>query len=96
MPPLAAKERARFPENLERIPEPRLQPSEIHDLSVLRKKEERILTGYQWVDEKKGVVSVPIDRAIELLSTGDKAGSRGIRVRAGPGDGGRGDKKKKQ
>lgn len=80
--PLAAKSRPKLPEDLQRIPEPRLQNTETHDITYWQKKENEILTGYQWINEKNKTVRIPIDRAIELLSNSDAASKRGIRVRA--------------
>ena len=34
----------------------------------MRAAEEQVLTTYGWVDQQKGVVRVPIDRAIDLLA----------------------------
>ena len=48
-------------------PEPRLQPVPPVDLATLRAEEERILRGYAWVDRGNGVVSIPIDRAMQLV-----------------------------
>ncbi len=36
------------------------------ELLRLRDREELHLTTYQWVDQKAGIVRIPIDRAIEL------------------------------
>ncbi len=36
-------------------------------LSELRIKEDHALTSYQWVDKEKGIVRLPIDRAMELV-----------------------------
>lgn len=60
-------------------PEPRLQESAIRDLQQMRGGEDQILSSYGWVDEKKGVVRIPIGRAIELLA------QRGLPVRASHG-----------
>ena len=49
-------------------PEPRLQVTEQADLNQKRKAEDAILTSYGWVDQPKGIVRIPIDRAIELLA----------------------------
>ncbi|RKX35619.1 MAG: hypothetical protein DRP71_03035 [Verrucomicrobia bacterium] len=35
-------------------------------LSELRAEESLMATGYSWIDQDKGVVSLPIDRAMEL------------------------------
>lgn len=59
-PPPTAKERAEFPQ-------PRLQTSPPVDLENYRAAETRELTSYGWVDQQRGVIRIPIDRAIELL-----------------------------
>ena len=61
-PPLARHEPGRKP------PEPRLQENPTLDVGRLRAEEEQVLTSYGWVDERAGVVRIPIDRAIELLA----------------------------
>jgi hypothetical protein len=48
-------------------PEPRLEPAPLALRRKLRAEEDAILTTYQWVDKKAGVVRLPIDRAMELL-----------------------------
>ena len=49
-------------------PEPRLQPDEYSDLGRLRTEEDDILDNYRWVDQKSGVVRIPVARAIELAA----------------------------
>ena len=60
-PPDVAAERADFPQ-------PRLQISPPVDLEKLRETENHELTTYGWIDQQKGIVRIPIERAIELLS----------------------------
>jgi len=48
-------------------PEPRLEVSPPTTLRELRAEEERILTGYAWVDREQGIARVPIDEAMRLL-----------------------------
>jgi len=50
-----------------RPPEPRLQISPQGDLEELRRQEAEILSTYQWIDRDKGVVRIPINRAMELF-----------------------------
>jgi hypothetical protein len=59
--PMIAASLARTP------PEPRLEPYPLAPRSKLRAEEEEILTTYGWVDKNRGVVRLPIDRAMELL-----------------------------
>ena len=35
-------------------------------LSELRAREAKVATGYGWIDQSKGVVQLPLDRAVEL------------------------------
>lgn len=49
------------------IKQPLLQASPKIDLQELRARDQRLLTGYAWVDRQKGSVSIPIDRAIDKL-----------------------------
>jgi hypothetical protein len=50
------------------FPEPRLQTNPIPDLKTFRAEEEKVLTTYGWVDQPKGIVRMPIDRAIDVLA----------------------------
>jgi hypothetical protein len=49
-------------------PQPKLQEHEHEDLKRMRSQEDQILGSYGWVDKDKGVVRIPIDRAMELLA----------------------------
>jgi len=57
-------------------PEPRLQVNAQRDLAGHLKEQEQTLNTYGWVDQKAGVVRVPIDRAMDLLL------EKGLPVRA--------------
>jgi hypothetical protein len=48
-------------------PEPRLQVSAPNDLKQYKVAQEEILNSYGWVDEKAGIVRIPIDRAMDIL-----------------------------
>ncbi len=61
IPPMIAASLARTP------PEPRLEPYPLAPRAKLRAEEDAILTTYGWVDKDRGLVRVPIDRAMELL-----------------------------
>src|SRR5262245_15183948 len=50
------------------FPQPQLQQTPVLDLRAIREAEETTLTTYGWVDQQKGVVRIPIDRAIDLLA----------------------------
>jgi hypothetical protein len=50
------------------FPEPRLLKSEAIDLGKFRENEDKVLHSYAWVDQSKGVVRIPIDRAIDVVA----------------------------
>lgn len=60
-PPPLAQAAGRLP------PEPRLQTDPFVDIEALQASERELLGSYGWVDEKAGVVRIPIERAKELL-----------------------------
>src|SRR5712692_6960348 len=49
-------------------PEPRLQKAPVMDLKEFRAGEESILNSYAWIDPEKGVVRIPVARAMELIA----------------------------
>lgn len=49
-------------------PAPRLQPNPAEDLQTFRATQQAELDGYGWINQSKGIVHIPIDRAMELLS----------------------------
>jgi hypothetical protein len=49
-------------------PAPRLQVSSGQDRIDLQAKERAELNSYRWVDEKNGVVGIPVEQAIKLLA----------------------------
>ncbi len=57
-------------------PEPRLQVDPAHDLQRLHATEDAALNSYHWVDQEKGIVGIPIDRAITVLA------EKGLPIRA--------------
>jgi hypothetical protein len=59
-------------------PEPRLLVNEHHDLVVVRKQEQELLDTYGWVDKERGIVRIPIARAMELV------GKEGLQSRPSP------------
>jgi hypothetical protein len=64
------------------FPAPREQISPRLDLLSLRAQEEAELNSYGWIDPKAGVVRIPIDRALELVS------QRGLPVDTNASNGG--------
>jgi hypothetical protein len=49
-------------------PEPRLQPHPADEYQALRRHEDEVLNHYGWVDQKAGVVRLPIDKAMDILA----------------------------
>jgi hypothetical protein len=49
------------------FPMPRLQPDDIADLNKFRVREEDELNSYGWVDQNRGTIHIPIERAVEML-----------------------------
>lgn len=49
-------------------PEPRLQANPQADMRTMREKEDAVLNHYGWMDPNRGVVRIPIDRAMELVA----------------------------
>ncbi len=74
-------------------PNPLLQARPRDDLRTFRAQEFNRLDGYGWVDQSKGVVRIPVDRAIDVLAqkglparpqqTGPIPGEGPIAVQAG-------------
>jgi hypothetical protein len=52
----------------EPTPEPRLQVHAPKELQEMRAAEDALLKNYGWIDQKAGIVRIPVDRAIELLA----------------------------
>jgi hypothetical protein len=61
-------------------PEPRLLTKPGADLAAMRAEEDQILGSYGWIDRERGIVRVPIDRAIMLLA------QKGLPMRAESAD----------
>ncbi len=62
-------------------PAPRLQPHPAVELQNLRQHEDEILNNYGWVDQKAGVVRLPIDKAMDILA------QKGLPTKSGEGNG---------
>jgi hypothetical protein len=58
--------------------EPKLQEHPRQDLKQMRDQEDQILGSYGWVDKDKGIVRLPIGRAMDLLA------QRNLPYRQGP------------
>jgi hypothetical protein len=52
----------------EPTPEPHLLVVPGQELKTMRAAEDSILNGYAWVDREKGIVRIPIGRAIDILA----------------------------
>ena len=48
-------------------PLPQLQANPESDLEKLREKDQQELNSYGWVDRTRGIIHIPIDRAMDLL-----------------------------
>jgi hypothetical protein len=70
--PLAAQgevnTRVVTPADAAKFPQPRLETNERIEINGFRLQEEQTLNRYGWVDQKAGVVHIPIDRAMQLLA----------------------------
>lgn len=47
---------------------PTLETNEPRELKAIREAEDHVLDSYGWVDQSKGIVRIPIARAIDLLA----------------------------
>ena len=56
---------------------PRLQAAPRQDLEQMLQQQNQILNSYGWVDQKSGIVRIPIERAMDVLL------QRGLPVRGG-------------
>jgi hypothetical protein len=53
-----------------------LQPNPASDIDEYREQKRRMLEAYAWVDRERGVVRIPIERAMALLAPDGAAGAR--------------------
>lgn len=49
-------------------PEPRLQKNPPMELKEFRAGEDAILNSYGWIDPEKGIVRIPVSRAMDLVA----------------------------
>ncbi len=71
MSPMVAPEantRMVTPEDPQTFPQPRLEVNERTELRSFIEDQDRLLATYGWVDKNKGIVRIPIDRAMELIA----------------------------
>ena len=50
------------------FPKPVLEHSELQQFNNVIEKQDQTLASYDWVDQKQGIVRIPIDKAMELLA----------------------------
>jgi hypothetical protein len=55
-------------------PAPRLQINPAQDLAKFRANEDKRLDSYYWIDKQKGIVHIPIERAMRKLAHDGIAG----------------------
>jgi hypothetical protein len=58
------------------FPEPQLEKTPIPHLKEVREAEDQVLNSYGWVDQQKGVVRIPIAKAMDMVV------AKGLPVRA--------------
>jgi len=63
------------PRDVLKFPEPRLEANERTELNGFRSEEDQKLDTYGWVDQKAGVVHIPIEQAMQIVA------QRGLPVR---------------
>jgi len=56
------------PQDINQFPEPRLEGNERIDINSFRLNEDKLLNSYGYVDQQRGVVRIPIDRAMQLIA----------------------------
>jgi len=56
------------PDEINTFPQPRLEKSERSEINQFLMQEEQSLNSYGWVDQKAGVVRIPIERAMQLIA----------------------------
>lgn len=66
--PSTAETRQIPAETIQKFPQPRLEKNERLEINNFLLKEEDTLDSYGWVDQKAGVVRIPIERAMQLIA----------------------------
>jgi hypothetical protein len=56
------------PQDIKQFPEPRLEGNERIEINSFRLNEDKLLNSYGYVDQQRGVVRIPIDRAMRLIA----------------------------
>ena len=78
--PPAGRSQVAASEPAKAFPQPQLQETEVLDLKTMRAAEDQVLNSYAWMDPEKGVVRIPIERAMDLLA------ERGLATRVQAGE----------
>jgi hypothetical protein len=68
LPQTQADTRHVTPEMINAFPQPRLEKNERLEINAFLLREEQTLDSYGWIDQKAGVVRIPIDRAMQLIA----------------------------
>jgi hypothetical protein len=67
--PRDINERQQIEESLRTtFPEPRLQYDDVKDVTDMRRMENEKLNNYGWADQQRGIVRIPIQRAMQILA----------------------------
>jgi hypothetical protein len=56
------------PDEIKKFPQPRLERNERTEIRDFRLQEEQTLNSYGWLDQKAGLVRIPIERAMQLIA----------------------------
>ena len=64
------------PKSAPETPAPRLQISPSTDMAEMRAAEDKVLTTYGWIDKDKGVVRIPVERAMEIFAQRQNAAKK--------------------
>jgi hypothetical protein len=56
------------PGDITKFSQPRLETNDPMEINEFRVQEEKTLHSYGWIDQQGGVVRIPIDRAMELVT----------------------------
>ena len=60
---------------VQQFPSPRLEPKPAHDIAAFKGEKTEKLDGYGWIDRSRGIVQIPIARAMELMVERGREGS---------------------
>jgi hypothetical protein len=53
---------------VDQFPNPRLQKNPRSELAEMKAEEDRLIHSYGWVDQKKGIARIPVERAMDILA----------------------------